>query len=359
MNSANDTPDVLFEQRKGNSGDLGIITLNRPASLNALTYEMCVLIDQQLHFWETDPLIKAVIIQSALPDVFCAGGDVRHLYHQGQEKKYTEITQFFDVEYRLNHHIAHYKKPYIAIMNGLTMGGGLGLSVHGQFRVVTESLKMAMPETQIGFFPDIGGTYFLSRCPYEIGTYLALTGAVINAAEALFIHLADVIVPAHDVECMIKALQDSAFTDQDTDIIQACLQRYHLTVEQPVFFSRRHIIEACFSKNTIETIIAMLTSYELEWCDAILAELHHKSPLSLKVTLEALRRGVSMDINSCQRMEANLCEHFIRSHDFYEGIRAALIDKDKKPQWAPATLDQVSVDEVNAFFLSFVEGDVA
>lgn len=342
--------DVLFETIDGTGGAIGLITLNRPQALNALTHAMCLQIDEKLQFWEEDQHIKAIVIQGTGEKAFCAGGDIRHLYDLGKQKRYKEAMQFFHDEYRLNYRISNYSKPYIAFMDGITMGGGMGLSIHGAIRVGTERLSMAMPETGIGFFPDIGGTYFLPRCPEEMGTYLGLTGARINAADALYVNLVDYVVPSYRLPELFKVLIDTEFASGDKDIVNALFEPFITPTESCELYCHRDIVEECFSKNTIEAIIESLKEHQSSWYQQALENLKKKSPLSLKVTLEALRRGVTMDLKRCQEMEVNLCDHFMRDHDFYEGIRALLIDKDKNPQWQPVSLDKVTKEKVNSYF---------
>lgn len=348
--------EVLFEEIPGNGGRIGLITLNRPQALNALTHNMCRLIETKLHYWAEDQQIKAVVVQGVGEKAFCAGGDIRHLYDLGKKEKYDEAMQFFEDEYRLNYRISHYEKPYIAFMDGITMGGGMGLSIHGAFRVGTERLTMAMPETGIGFFPDIGGTYFLSRCPDETGTYLGLTGARIDAADALYINLIDHVVAAYRLPELLNMLIETEFSPEEPEIVTGILKRFNTPTEASELYCHRDIIETCFSMDTVEAIIEALKAHQAPWYQQAVENIKKKSPLSLKVTLEALRRGLTMDLKRCQEMEYNLCYHFFRDHDFYEGVRALLVDKDKNPQWQPASLDRVSKEKVCSYFLAPGQG---
>jgi enoyl-CoA hydratase/carnithine racemase len=346
----NTHPELIFEEHNGRGGAIGVITLNRPQALNALTHAMCIAIDQQLYQWETDDGIKAVIIQGSGDKAFCAGGDIRHLYDLGKQGAYPQAMQFFHDEYRLNYHIAHYKKPYIAFLNGVTMGGGMGLSIHGRHRVGTENLIMAMPETGIGFFPDIGATHFLSRCPDETGIYLGLTGARMNAADAYHVGLIDVILSSNHLPEILHQLIDTRLEDDANEIIAIILQAFSVRVESsPLRFHHEDLLE-CFSHDNIERIISALKQHTSPWREDALKSLQKKSPSSLKVTLEALRRGISMNLAACLTMEYSLCGRFLKGHDFYEGIRALLIDKDKQPHWQPATLDDFSHHSLNYYF---------
>lgn len=342
--------DVLFEVQEGQGGNLALITLNRPQALNALTHEMCLLIEEKLRFWETDPAIKVVVMQGAGEKAFCAGGDIRSLYDLGKQQQYAAAMVFFHDEYRLNYLISHYTKPYIALMDGITMGGGVGLSVHGAYRVGTERLVMAMPETGIGFFPDIGGTYFLSRCGDELGVYLGLTGDKIDAGDAIYSQLIDYVIPSHHLNDVLNTLLTTEFNGNEREKVEIILANFNVTTERSNLYAHREMIKQAFSHSTMELIILALQEHKTAWHVAVLEKLQTKSPTSLAVTLEALRRGVELDLNHCLDMEYNLCSHFIRGHDFYEGVRALLLDKDKTPHWQPAKLDELSREKVLSYF---------
>lgn len=343
-------PDLIFEELDGRGGAIGVITLNRPQALNALTHAMCMVLDKQLYHWEDNDDVKAVVIQGAGDKAFCAGGDIRHLYDLGRQGDIAQAMTFFQDEYRLNYHIANYRKPYIAFLNGITMGGGMGLSVHGRHRVGTEKLMMAMPETGIGFFPDIGATYFLSRCTDEVGTYLGLTGARMDAADAKYVGLIDEVISSNHLPEVLKKLQDTPLHDDANDIVAIILQAFSARIEaSPLRYHHEDLLE-CFNQNSVEEIINKLKQHHSPWRDQTIELLHNKSPSSLKVTLEALRRGIAIDLSACLSMEYTLCYHFLKQHDFYEGIRALLVDKDKNPHWQPTTLSDVSVNQVAAYF---------
>lgn len=343
------TNDVLFEELKGKKGNIGLITLNRPQALNALTQTMCLSIEAQLKVWATAPEIKAVIVKGEGDKAFCAGGDIRHLYDLGKQGRQAEAMTFFKDEYRLNYLISNYPKPYIAFMDGITMGGGMGLSIHGNVRIGTERLMMAMPETGIGFFPDIGGTYFLSRCPDEIGIYLGLTGARMNAVDALYVHLLDFVVPSYHLSDLLSALQNDALTQ---DSIMDLVKTFSISPELSPLFSLQDFIAEAFSQESVEAIIDKLKSHEHSWHQTTLKDLAKKSPTSLKVSLAALRKGITQNLETCLNMEYNLCHAFLQSHDFYEGVRALLVDKDKNPQWQPATLEEVTEEQVQQYFVA-------
>lgn len=286
----------------------GFIILNRPKALNALNLSMIREIHQKLKNWESEQDIHRVVILSHHDKAFCAGGDIRDVYHAHQKGIIT-INPYFKEEYDLNAYIKHYTKPYIAVINGITMGGGLGISIHGSLRVAVNNLILAMPETGIGFFPDIGSTYFLSRCPGQIGIYLGLTGARLNATEALYAGFIDEIIG-------------------EPPIINHLETNYN-TIHQ------------AFQYNTIEEILGALLKTNNTWSTQIHDLILTKSPTSLKITLRALRKATTLDFNSCMAMEYKIACYCIENHDFFEGIRAAVIDKDKQPRWNPATLAEV------------------
>lgn len=291
----------------------GFITLDRPKALNALNLNMIREIHKQLQHWETDPDIRQIIILSHHDKAFCAGGDIRDVY-SAYQKGGKILNSYFKEEYDLDAYIKHYPKPYIAVINGITMGGGLGISIHGTLRIAVNNLILAMPETGIGFFPDIGATYFLSRCPGQIGTYLGLTGARLNATEALYAGLIDEIIGEPPV--------------------MNHLETY------------RHIIDQCFQYHTVEEILEALFATNNPWAKQIHDVLQTKSPTSLKITLRALRKACTQDFHSCMEMEYQIARYCLENHDFFEGIRAAVIDKDKHPRWNPSTLDAVDEESL-------------
>lgn len=341
------TIDILVTQK----GNLGVLTLNRPQTLNALTFAMIQLLSQQLKAWEIDNTIHAVVIQAAEGKAFCAGGDVRWLYEMGKQKDPIQ-QQFFIEEYRLNRLIHQYKKPYIALMNGLTMGGGVGVSLHGSHRVASESFVFAMPETTIGFFPDIGASYLLSRCAGMMGIYLGLTGIRLNTEESLHQGLITHNIPFSAFPQVLESLSQLDLSTDPFLQVSRCLTQYSHPDKQA--FPAQAAVDHCFSHATIEEIIASLRQVNNDWHQETATALLSKSPLSLKVTLEQLRRAKSLEFDDCIAMDAALVRHFMHNHDFYEGVRALLIDKDKSPRWQPSTLNEVSAELVNRYFEGFI-----
>lgn len=330
--------EVLFVR----DGAAGIITLNRPKALNALTLGMVRAIHPQLEAWATDDAVKVIIVEGVGEKAFCAGGDIRALHDWGKAGD-REVIDFYREEYRLNAYIKNYPKPYVALMDGIDMGGGVGVSVNGSHRVATERLTFAMPETGIGLFPDVGGTYFLPRCPGEIGMFLALTGERLKAADAVHAGIADVFVPAEKLVELKAALAAGEGVD-------AALKTFSADAGVPPLAANRANIDKHFSKGSVAEIVASLTADGGEWAAKVLATLATKSPTSLLVGYRQVREGAQLSFEEAMKLEFRLTNRFMRGHDFYEGVRAIIIDKDQKPQWKPATLEAVTPGDVDAYF---------
>ncbi|WP_419420657.1 enoyl-CoA hydratase/isomerase family protein [Legionella sp. D16C41] len=335
--------DVRFDSKH----QLGIITLTRPQALNAINLPMIKAMQQQLLLWEKNDSIKAIVIQSELEKAFCAGGDVRWLYETGLKNK-TEQMQFFWHEYRLNHYIHHLKKPYIALLNGITMGGGVGISLHGSYAVANEKFIFAMPETGIGLFPDIGASYLLARCPGEIGLYLALTGNRLNAEEAYAAGLVNYLISNNDLTTVIPRLCELDLSQNSHEQIKNFFQT--LAKNSDLTFPNSEKINYYFAKSSVLDIISSLKESDDPWALATLKTLEQKSPLSLAVTFEQINRAKSLSMAECVKMDYRLVGHFMQDHDFYEGIRALLIDKDKNPRWSPDNLKAITPALVANYF---------
>lgn len=336
--------DVLFSQE----GPLGLMTLNRPAALNALTLPMILAIQQQLERWKDDDSIAAVVVCAVPGSAFCAGGDIRWLYQVGREHP-KEQKQFFWHEYRLNHYIHHFGKPYIALMDGLTMGGGVGISLHGSHPVASEHFVFAMPETGIGFFPDIGASHLLSRCSGGLGIYLGLTGNRLGPKDALHVGLVKKIVASKQMPHFISALAKEDLSKNAHQRVDQVVQRYAFNeFSEPS--SMKPLMERCFIQPTVEMIRVALQESEGVWAEGVDNRLRQKSPLSLKVTLAQLQKAKGLSLAECLEMDFNLVQHFMRGKDFYEGVRALLIDKDKNPKWNPQHLDLISEEMVSQYF---------
>ncbi|KAI8423932.1 hypothetical protein MSG28_002603 [Choristoneura fumiferana] len=326
--------DVLFETLN----NAGVITLNRPKALNSLNTSMVTKLLPQLQEWESTK--TCVIVKGAGDKSFCAGGDVKAAIDK------VEGPIFFHTEYNVNYLIGKYQIPYIAIINGFTMGGGLGLSVHGRYRVATEKTVIAMPETKIGLFPDVGGSYFLPRLQVNLGLYLGLTGDRLKGKDVVKSGIATHFVPSsrlYELETLLSRCSNEIE-------IQALLNKFNEPSEEFTLADNIKHINYCFAAGTIEEIIERLLKVKNEWSSKTLEILHSMCPGSLKITLRALQRGAQLELGQCLKMEYRVACRCTESHDFPEGVRALLIDKDNSPKWKPATLAEVTDDYVESFF---------
>ncbi|MGI9464098.1 MAG: enoyl-CoA hydratase/isomerase family protein [Aestuariivirgaceae bacterium] len=335
--------EVLFELR----GHAGLITLNRPQALNALTAGMASDIHRQLQAWQIDARVLHIIITGAGDKAFCAGGDIRQLYDWGLARD-PAFVGFYRTEYLLNIFIKRYTKPFIAVMDGITMGGGVGVSVHGSHRIATERLTFAMPETGIGLFPDVGGTWFLPRCPGHLGMYLGLTGYRLKAADAIFAGVATRFVPAGECLSLIDDLTNAADVD-------SCLERFAQDAGDAPLAGRMDEINRHFGQSGVEAILDSLDHDGSEWASGTAGIMRAKSPTSQKITFEQLTRGARLDFEACMQTEYRMVNRIYHGHDFFEGIRAVVIDKDQAPKWQPASLPEVSKEAVAGYFAELAE----
>ncbi|XP_037998560.1 3-hydroxyisobutyryl-CoA hydrolase, mitochondrial isoform X2 [Motacilla alba alba] len=340
--------EVLLEKK----GGAGVITLNRPKALNALNLSMIQKIYPQIKTWEQDPETFLIIIKGTGGKAFCAGGDIRAITEAGKVGDKL-IQDFFIGEYRLNNAIGTCKKPYVALIDGITMGGGVGVSVHGHFRVATEKTVFAMPETAIGLFPDVGGGYFLPRLSGKIGYYLALTGCRLKGRDVLKAGIATHFVESEKLPALEKDL--IALKSPSKEKIADLLNSYHMkcTIDQEKAFALdEHMekINSLFSANSMEEIVKKLKQDGSPFAMKQLETINKMSPTSLKLTLRQLREGASMSLQEVLRMEYRLSQACMKGHDFYEGVRAVLIDKDQSPKWKPAALEEVSDEFVDNCF---------
>jgi enoyl-CoA hydratase/carnithine racemase len=338
-------------------GRIGCITLNRPKALNALSLPMVRALSDALLRWQDDPQVLAVAVRGTGKEgpfgAFCAGGDIR-FFHQAAHAGDAVLGDFFTQEYALNHLIHTYKKPYIAFMDGIVMGGGMGISQGASVRVVTERTKMAMPETHIGLFPDVGGGFFLSRCPGKLGEYLALTGLMLNGPQAVAAKLADIALPASMLEAIWAKLVSSPFENSEA------VERWVLA--QPGSLSPEKLqpqpqIDTVFGLPTVQAMIDTLEAASDEWSQKTAQTLRGRSPLMLHVVLEQIRRARGMGLAEDLRMERDLVHHCfharpVQDSETVEGIRALAVDKDHSPKWKPARLEEVDAAEVARFFVS-------
>lgn len=339
--------EIDFTEIPGHKGNVGIITLQRQQALNALNHAMFLVLDRQLTAWASQSSIKAVVIRAVPGRAFCAGGDIRAAYEKKMANDPT-LVNFFQDEYRINRLIFHFPKPYIALLDGITMGGGAGISIHGSHRVATPNMSFAMPETGIGFFPDVGASYFLSRLPYKMGYYLGLTGERIAYNDCITLKLIDAVIAPAAQESLIDKLIRTPLPDKMT--VSHIIKELAISVLPSGLLVHQNEIETCFAKDSIEEIIQALESIGSEWCCNTVDVLKTKSPLSLKITLRELQQGEGLDFDACMKMEECLLLHFLHSRDFFEGIRAAVIDKDRAPQWEVKRLSAVRAETVARYF---------
>jgi enoyl-CoA hydratase len=334
----------------------GRITLDRPAKYNALTLDMVRGIAAVLVAWENDPTLHAVVIDGAGKRGLCAGGDIRILY-DGAGERDGRAQIFWAEEYRLNATIAGYAKPVTALMSGTVMGGGVGLSAHARHRIVTETTELAMPEANIGLIPDVGATWLLSRAPGETGTYLGLTGARIGAADAIHLGLADYFVPTEACGALVAALLHER-VDGD-DAIRSIVRRYAAFAGKPRLAEQRTSIDRAFAHDTVEEIVHALLADGSPFALSAARQIAANSPTSVKLTLRALREASTYgSLEECLRLEYRLMSRLLDGHDFCEGTRAAIVDKDRAPKWSPAQLGDVSVADVDSYFISLRDGEL-
>jgi enoyl-CoA hydratase/carnithine racemase len=342
--------EILFEIRN----HVGQVTLNRPAALNALSFGMIQALAGQLRTWARAPQVRAVLIRGAGDKAFCAGGDIRALYDSFKAGQ-TGHELFFAEEYRLDYFIHRYPKPYIALMDGVVMGGGMGISQGAQFRVVTERTRLAMPEVGIGLFPDVGASYFLSRVPGALGLYLGLTGVQIRAADVLYCGLADWFLPIYKVADLGAALDQLSWSEDCRADLTALLQNHgSKSLPEPPLAPLRAAIDLHFAQGSVAAIVASLESETrpeyVQWAQQTVATLAKRSPVMMCVAHQQLLRGKAMNLGDCFRMELGMVYECFQQGDFVEGIRALIVDKDNQPRWKPPTLEAVDSNTVARFF---------
>lgn len=340
-----DTDDILFERR----GAAGLVTLNRPKALNAVTHDMVRALRKQLDAWTDDGAVSRVIVMASGERAFSAGGDIRALYDQGKAGQQKQALEFFAEEYSLNNFIKRYPKPYVSLIDGIVMGGGVGISIHGSHRVAGDKYQFAMPEVGIGFFPDVGATWALPRMPGKTGTYLALTGERLKTADGVaagaathhvrsdrFADLRDALCGAVPVDAVLAAFAEPPARGEVTGL--------------------RPAIDRLFAPVTVEGILAGLdreagsNAGDTVWAKKAADTMRTKSPLSLKIALEQMKRGAECAFDECMRMEFRIVSRVVYGHDLYEGVRAVIVDKDNAPRWQPASIDAVTDAEVVRHF---------
>ncbi len=349
--SSNKVRVESHEVIKDRLGSLGHICLNRPKALNSLTLDMVRSIESALDEFLADRNVAAILLTGAGERGLCAGGDIRALYDSGRSDG-ALAKEFWREEYVLNERICRYPKAYIAIMDGITMGGGVGLSAHGSHRIVTERTRLAMPETGIGFFPDIGASWLLTRTSGEFGTFVALTGRELGAADAINAGLADYYVPSSDLAALCVELSMVSLAGAPDQVI-SIIERFKRRAPESDLMSHRALIDRTFGFDRIEEILEALALESDSFAEGVRAALLSKSPTSLKVTLRLLRLGrQTLQLRSCLEREFTATGAVLKSWDFYEGVRAAVIDKDRDPKWKPPSIESVSEKALAEFFVS-------
>ncbi|HLY55245.1 MAG TPA: enoyl-CoA hydratase/isomerase family protein [Stellaceae bacterium] len=325
-----ETDDILLER----VGGIGLITLNRPKALNAFTHEMYLTLEPVLDAWNADPAVAAVVIRGTGGKAFCAGGDIRALWESGPGVKGKDDlkSRFFVDEYRVIRKVHHLSKPYVALIDGVTMGGGVGMSVNGRFRVATENTLFAMPETGIGMIPDVGGTRILRACPGRIGLYLGLTGARLKGgADLLHAGIATHFLPAERIPALLDALATAADAP-------ATLERFSADPGPSALRDLQPAIDRCFGQPTLPAIIEALRAEPDAWAATALKAIERASPASLAMTFWQLHPRDPVTMEQSLALEYGLVQQVMEGHDFFEGVRAVLVDKDQSPKWQPASL---------------------
>jgi enoyl-CoA hydratase/carnithine racemase len=342
---AGSEPDLIVRRE----GAVGVIRLNRPKTINAMTLEMSLGIDAALDQFEGDPAVGLVLLEGAGERGLCAGGDIRGLYESSRAGGDLGKV-FWRQEYIMNARIARFPKPYVAFMDGLVMGGGVGLSAHGSHRVVTEKTKLAMPEVGLGFFPDVGGTWLLSRSPGEIGTYFGLTGQTMNGPDAIYAKFADAVVPSGKLAALRQALVGLR-TDVKAAEVKAVIDGFAMGETSGPIAALRPQIDRWFAHDRMQDIVTALKQDGSDLAQSTLKTLNEKSPRGMVVALKLLRlAGASSSLEECLVREYRAALEVFRSDDFREGVRAAVIDKDRNPKWSPPSIEDVTPEIVAPYF---------
>lgn len=342
--------DVLFSKEKNG---LGVITLNRPKALNALNYEMLKGINETLSEWRDDDTVQVVLFDAAGDRAFCAGGDIKTLYEARQGgAKIEDAVAFFDLEYETDAFIFDYPKPIVANLDGIVMGGGVGLTYGADYKIVTEQTKWAMPEMNIGFFPDVGAAYFLNKGPGMAGRYVVLTARTLGAADVLYLEAADAHVQTEQLVKLLDELKSEDWLNGNVEKrLSTLVEKYASTPDELGDLHRlQPVIDKHFSHDTLEEIVASLDEEASEFGEKTKKRLLEKSPVSLKVTLEQLKRGEGKSFSKCLKTDLVLAENFMKHDDFFEGVRSVLVDKDHNPNYKYKTLEDVSDELVESFF---------
>lgn len=338
LHSVAENEDVLVTVENG----VGLVTLNRPKAINSLTHRMVTTLGDALKAWEHDDAIHTVLLRGAGERGLCAGGDVIALYHSAKAGG-ADARRFWFEEYQLNAYIGGYPKPYVSLMDGIVMGGGVGVGAHGDVRVVTDTTKMAMPEVGIGFIPDVGGTYLLSRAPGALGLHAALTGAPFSGADAIAMGFADHYVPHGTLDDFTRTVV--------ADGVEAALSAYAAPPPESTLLAQRDWIDECYAGDSVADIVAALRARGTGPATDAADLIETRSPVALAVAFESVRRAARLDtLEEVLREEYRVSCESLRSHDFVEGIRAQLVDKDRNPRWSHASIAEVTESDVAAYF---------
>jgi enoyl-CoA hydratase len=343
-------PEITCEK----AGFCGLITLRRPKALNALTLNMVQQIAAALQRWENDREVTRVAIASADSRAFCAGGDIRMLYHLGKSGRHAEQLRFWREEYLLNRRIKLYPKPYLALADGIVMGGGAGLSLHGSHVIAGDHFTFAMPEVGIGFFPDVGATYFLPRLASKAGVYLALTGARMSCADALAFGVARSYVPSARHTFLTQRLIGG-------EPIEAAIAAESALPPASRLLEQSELMARCFSAATFSAILAKLdeeASTGSDFARAAACAIRSKSPTSLAIALRQMQIGTGLDIDEALRTEFRIASRIAKTHDYYEGVRALIIDKDNRPRWDPAAMEGIDPAAIDSYFAPLSDGEL-
>ncbi|WP_396926149.1 enoyl-CoA hydratase/isomerase family protein [Mycolicibacterium sp.] len=324
-------------------GGVGFLTLNRPKAINSLTHTMVTIIANALTEWADDDAVAAVVLAGEGERGLCAGGDVVAIYNSASADGGSEARRFWFDEYRLNAQIAEYPKPYVAIMDGIVMGGGVGVAAHGSVRVVTDTSKIAMPEVGIGFIPDVGGTYLLSRAPGELGLHAALSGAPFSGADAIALGFADHYIPQVQLEGFVAAIV--------ADGVDAAVTAFAVEPPPSQLLAQQHWIDECYAGKTVGDIIDALRSHDEDNAKKAADVIASRSPIAASVALESVRRAAKLEtLEDVLVQEYRVSSASLKSHDFVEGIRAQIVDKDRNPTWNPPSLAAVTEQDVEQYF---------
>ncbi|KAA0110177.1 enoyl-CoA hydratase/isomerase family protein [Mycolicibacterium sp. P1-5] len=324
-------------------GGVGFLTLNRPKAINSLTHNMVTIIANALGQWADDDAVRAVVLAGAGERGLCAGGDVVAIYDSARADGGSEARHFWLDEYRLNAQIGSYPKPYVAIMDGIVMGGGVGVAAHGGVRIATDTSKIAMPEVGIGFIPDVGGTYLLSRAPGQLGLHAALSGAPFSGADAIALGFADHYVPQVQLEGLVAAIVE--------DGVDAAVKAFAIEPPPSQLLRQQHWIDECYAGDTVADIIDALRVRDEDDAKKAADLIASRSPIAASVALASLRRAAELDsLEDVLVQEYRVSSAALKSRDFVEGIRAQIVDKDRNPKWNPPSLAAVTEQDVEQYF---------